>query len=287
MKKLNKSRLSIIFTIFFIFILTSSQSCKTIVKDFQNKDGTNYKTTRLLILKDQKNSEWMELSSKLINPIILLGKFRYDNGENIEFNIDTIKFLVNWENGWIEGEGTVNAKLFFYKENNYYRCKVIENLEFFEITKGSLRYLDDFYYGEKGLNSVKNRYDRISFVNDFLQKEKDMPKYFLSPFFKIDGTQPYKQRVEKLLFPELFFDSVIYKSKEYQLKDISSDLVISETIGWNVPYTKKNFPEDLQMVRDSGTMYRDFEETVELFFANYNLKYFFDEFITNERFYLK
>ena len=41
------------------------------------------------------------------------------------------------------------------------------------------------------------------------------------------------------------------------------------------------------MVRDSGTMYRDFEETVELFFANYNLKYFFDEFITNERFYLK
>ena len=84
MKKLNKSRLSIIFTIFFIFILTSSQSCKTIVKDFQNKDGTNYKTTRLLILKDQKNSEWMELSSKLINPIILLGKFRYDNGENIE-----------------------------------------------------------------------------------------------------------------------------------------------------------------------------------------------------------
>ena len=64
--------------------------------------------------------------------------------------------------------------------------------------------MDDFYYGEKGLNSVKNRYDRISFVNDFLQKEKDMPKYFLSPFFKIDGTQPYKQRVEKLLFPELF-----------------------------------------------------------------------------------
>jgi len=268
-----------------IFFLISS--CATVVKTYKNNSSNKKELTKLEIKKDSKGKEWMELSSKLIHPIFLSGNFRVDNTGDIEFDINAIKFLTNWENGWTEGEGSVNAKLIFYKENDYYKCKVIENYEFFEITKGSLRFQDDFYYDEKGLNSVKNKFDRIIAVNEFLRTQKEFPDFFYTSLFKSKSGESYKQKVEKILFPEVFPDSVLYKTKEYETKDVSNDLSIAETVVWNKLYTKKIFPENLQMIRDSGTMYRDFEETIELFYAEYNLKYFFEKFINEQKFYIE
>ncbi|HOV15360.1 MAG TPA: hypothetical protein PK771_13825 [Spirochaetota bacterium] len=278
-------RYKVVILMIVIFFLISS--CATVVKTYKNNSSNKKELTKLEIKKDSKGKEWMELSSKLIHPIFLSGNFRVDNTGDIEFDINAIKFLTNWENGWTEGEGSVNAKLIFYKENDYYKCKVIENYEFFEITKGSLRFQDDFYYDEKGLNSVKNKFDRIIAVNEFLRTQKEFPDFFYTSLFKSKSGESYKQKVEKILFPEVFPDSVLYKTKEYETKDVSNDLSIAETVVWNKLYTKKIFPENLQMIRDSGTMYRDFEETIELFYAEYNLKYFFEKFINEQKFYIE
>lgn len=260
-------------------------NCSTVVKTYKNDSSDKNYSVKIEIRKDKNGKEITVLSSKVIEPIFFSGNLKTDSSGDMEFDISSINFFTNWEGGWTEGEGSVNAKLIFYKENDRYRCKVLENYEFFEITKGSLRFQDQYYYDEKGLNSVKHKFDRIVAVNDFLKTREDAPDFFRNSTFLNDGANSHKLKTKEILFPEFFPNSIIYKSKEYEPKDPSSDLSIAETIVWNKIYTKKIMPENLRPIRDSGSMYRDFEETANLLFAEYNLKYFFEKFLVEQKFF--
>ncbi len=261
------------------FIFTN---CATVLNTYKN-NLKNYGDLVKIEIKKDKKGEWFELRSKLIGTIVFSGNFRTDETGDIELYINTMKFLVNWPNGWTEGEANVNAKIKLFKEENYYKCNVEENFEFFEITKGRIRFQDDYYYDEKGLTNVKNRFDRIIAVNQFLKKQPDFPEFFYTPLFNSKLGLSYNNKVKKLLFPELSPDSIIYKDKEFKVTDPSSDLVLAETILWNKKYTDKVFPEELREVRNSGTMLRDYEESLELCFAEYNLNYFFNKFLPEQK----
>jgi len=271
-------RIFIILVLILIFT-----NCATVLTTYKNNLKNYGDLVKIEIKKDKKNNQWIELKSKLIEPIVFYANFKIDETGDIEIYINNMKFLSVWANGWTQGEADVNAKLRLVKDNKYYRCYVEDNFEFFEITKGVIRFNDDYYYDEKGLTNVKNRFYRILTMNQFLSKQNEMPEFFYTPFFNSKLGISYKNKVEKILFPEMFLDFIVYKDKKFKITDPSSDLVLSETIFWNKKYTNEIFPEELREVRNSETMLRDFEEVLELCFAQYNLKYFFEKFLHEQK----
>jgi hypothetical protein len=50
-------------------------------------------------------------------------------------------------------------------------------------------------------------------------------------------------------------------------------------IVWDKQYTEKIFPEQYIELRNSGTLYRDFEEAQELFYTIYNLDYVMNTYL--------
>lgn len=270
----------IILCVFLVLLFTN---CSTIVKSYKNNIKNSKDLTKIEIRKDNKGKEWIEISSKLIDPIIFKGTFNIDESGDIDIYLNAMQFLAVWPNGWTEGEANIFAKLKLTKEENYYKCKIEEKFEIFEITKGAIRYQDDYYYDDKGLINVKNKFDRIIALNEFLKKQEGSQEFFLTPIFSSKTNKSYKDNFEKFLFPELFLDSVVYKSSNFKITDPSNDLILGENILWNKKYTDNFFPEHLKNVRNSGTMLRDFEETIDLCFAEYNLNYFFDKFLTKQK----
>jgi hypothetical protein len=52
--------------------------------------------------------------------------------------------------------------------------------------------------------------------------------------------------------------------------DSAASRVRAESINWNTAYTEKIFPEDLRILRNSGALLRDWEETFEWIYLEYN-----------------
>jgi hypothetical protein len=61
----------------------------------------------------------------------------------------------------------------------------------------------------------------------------------------------------------------------------NAEWVRAEDIAWNTSYTKAVFAEDLWKVRDSGTLLRDWEETLDWIYFIYEWEELFD-FLSRE-----
>ena len=232
------------------------------------------------------------MTSPFIDDAKFIGKYKVLENGDIEFNIDSFYFLTNWVNGWTEGKYQAIGKILFKKVDKGFQPEVLEKFEMGEIDKGEVRMSDDYYQDEKGLKPIKDRVDRIMAVCDFLKQQKNYPEFFGSALFKTQYGESFYNQTAKFLFPELFPDSVVYSktSNEYKTNDLSSDVKLADTIVWNKKYTQKNFPKDpidLQGIRNSGTIYKDYEEAIGLFVVFYNMDYFFNKALVNSKLIVK
>ncbi len=140
-------------------------------------------------------------------------------------------------------------------------------------TAASIRYHDEYLSGERGLQQLTNRWNRIQAVVALL-KQKLTARWFdrtlagwqLGP----SNRQPSLQEAAgKLLFPELYGYAIPPKS--------GHRTAVGESVRWDVDYSDAEFPENLREIRNSGTMLRDFEECLDLWRFAYN----WDEFWAN------
>jgi hypothetical protein len=293
---------------------------------------------------DAKGARRVELGGGLIFPAIISGGISADSSSDIEVNVDKFYFFNNWLNGWTEGTFDASGKLLLKKTDGGYECVVVEKPEILDIRQGNIRYIDDYFTGDKGMSQVKNRFERIKSVNSFL-KENGFPEFyshvtknilpdeiktvyfdklidekitsesdrnFIYSLYNTVGEEylmkkditeddifllntmlfdkykirnSYKSGVFEFLFPELTFSSVLYKTDKY--KASSKDLQYGNSVLWNKNYTEAVFPDHLKALRNSGSLYRDFEESLPLFFIEYNFNYYFDKYINNRIFHIK
>jgi hypothetical protein len=68
------------------------------------------------------------------------------------------------------------------------------------------------------------------------------------------------------------------------LETLRKKIRFGSDIPWKTAYTDKVFPDQLREVRDSGSMWRDFEESSDLHFILYNLDYFMEKLSRNSYF---
>ena len=271
----NKNSFLIILLLFFI------TSCSTLLKKSESGVKKDYSYS-ILSLKKNKELYWFELSSNLINPAVLKGDYTEKENGDIECLVKSLYFFTNWSNGWTECELEAFGQLLFKKdENNKFKCVVIEEIELLDIKTGSIKFFDDYYFEDKAKRNIRNKLDRINSINNFLKEKENIP-YFksLKKGDKSDKNEKsYISLTYSLFFPELTLNSPYSKNSEYRVRSIEEDTTLEETILWNKLYTKAIFPENLQPIRDSGSLLRDYEESVELFFMDYNINYYINNIL--------
>ncbi|HOV14135.1 MAG TPA: hypothetical protein PK771_07620 [Spirochaetota bacterium] len=215
-------------------------------KDFDSK----IPLANLYIWKDKDGKQYGEFYSGYIGPAILVGELKKDLSGDMTLYINKIKYTTSWPNGFTEGVNEASGVIKFVKDKEKFQPKVIERIEFWELKKGTIRYFDDYYVYDEGLEKVKNRMVRIKSIVEYLKTLKDkLPVYFGNPYFNTKDSKSFWSIVKPLLLD------------------------------------KKNIlPKELEELRKSETLLRDWEESYELIYMIYNFDYFFENILGNYKF---
>jgi hypothetical protein len=176
--------------------------------------------------------------------------------ENGEFFLTSLEYLSGNVHGWNEytldlsGQGEL-----FLSET---AVLSIENeIEPVQISAGRIHRYDTRIVGSDALTSLRNRRERIVTTVEWMASTEGAP----------DGQSidNFEKHWKPLLFPEM-----VSKKTRPSGWSREGDLFLNaEDINWNVSYTERVFPEELRQVRNSGTLLRDWEESLSWIYMEY------------------
>lgn len=282
--------------VFFLFF-SISIGCTTLKAKYDSE--ITYKIFRdskkpesvIKIKIDKKGDKIGELSSQLISPAVIIGEIIEDQTGDITFIINSMKYLSNWANGWTQGESEASGIIIFNKIDSEYKIIIKEDFEIWEVKKGEIRYNDNYYRKESGLKKVSNRMKRISGAIEFLKNQDlvEFPEFFGHVRFNSTYGISLKKTIQPFLFPETIgFDKLKRENQlpvNYQIPiKQKDDLAIGAGFVWRKSYTDAFFPDYLRELRNTGALWRDFEESIHLFYMLYNIDYYFKSVLQNASF---
>jgi len=173
-----------------------------------------------------------------------------------EFTITSLDYLGGSPHGWneyrLDLSGTGNLVL----GETTATLSIPDEIETVEISSGRIRRYDTRITGTEALTSLRNRRERISAIAEWLNSPDN-------PSAKVCGNQ---KQFDKYWKPILFPEVVSKKKRPAGWQQEGDRRVRAEDIRWNTSYTERVFPELLRPIRDSGTMLRDWEESLDWLF---------------------
>jgi hypothetical protein len=179
--------------------------------------------------------------------------------ENGVFSLNSLEYLSGSVHGWneyyMEIMGT--GSLSFTEETCI--LEINGEIEQIQITSGRIQRYDTRLTGTAALTSLRNRNERIIAATAWMAA-LDAPERQ-----KIKDIKSFETFWKPILFPELVSKK---KRPDGWLKE-GDVFVKNEDIRWNTGYTGRIFLEDLNPVRNSGTMLRDWEETLSWIYLSY------------------
>jgi len=178
--------------------------------------------------------------------------------EKGEFYIGSLEYFAGSVHGWNE----YSMEILGSGSLSFGETCVLEldkDIEHIQITSGRIRRYDTRITGDDALKNLRNRNERIiataAWMASFDAPEKQSIK-------DIDDFEDFWKPV---LFPEI----VSKKKKPGGWLMEGDTFVKADDINWNTGYTGRVFPEELRPVRNSGTMLRDWEETLSWLYLYY------------------
>lgn len=254
-------------------------SCNTVKEGFKSSKIVTSKGNEVLITTKEGKVE-------ITSPVVPGMSFSGTLSDNTIY-ITQVRLFSNWQNGWTEGFYQASGKYYVEATGKGYLLKEIDALEIWNIESGEIRYRGNYYREDDGLQKVRNRVDRIEEYVKVI-KEKGGPE-FLGDIKKGNSISSYtiKKFLYPVLFPEVVGFNKIEKSnmmqKAYYKSDYEKVKVPGSNIYWRDDYTKSIFPEHLWELRNSGTIFRDFEEAPNIVISYYNLDGFIKSKLNNCR----
>lgn len=276
-------------------------SCATLTKSYRSEEKYKLKESSKLerdmsIVKfktDRDGESRFELRSPLINQVVIYGSYeeQSDNtADRVVLYVERVRLFANWPNGWTEAHYEASGRLVLTAEGEKWRCALEEPLELWEILSGELRHYDTFYRGEEGMSRVKNRVDRLRETAKLLN-DRGFPAYYGHLWRESGYSSGFKKEVGRYLFPELYRFKQLEKADRlpaayYESSELPEGSLYSLGANriWRRDYTLRVFPENFHQLRDSGALYRDFEEASQLLFSLYNLDYYSGRIVNGELF---
>jgi hypothetical protein len=180
--------------------------------------------------------------------------------EDGSFTLRSLDYLAGNPSGWVEFSLTLSGG-----GNFVVRDPINANLRFkppiepVGISGGKIRRQDTHLSGTDAAAALNNRYERIQVLAEWM-RTRDVP-----PAVTRD-LRSFEAYWKPLLLPEL-----VPKRKRPRFYNTGKDSrwVTTELIKWNAFYTERILPEELRILRDSGTLKRDWEESYEWIFLVY------------------
>lgn len=200
------------------------------------------------------------ITSTLLPGMEIIGEMEAD--DPTVCTVVAVNMIGNWPNGWTYCRYEASGKYRFIESGSAYWVKAIDPLELWEIEKGEIRYFDTYYRGDDGLHKARQRVDRMRELARFLQKDKEFAEVSGSLKKTTVFGQPFKAVQGAFLFPEY-----------YDREKVSGVGLLDKGEAWDAAYTTREFPEQLQSLRDSGSLWRDYEEAPQMLLALYNLDF--------------
>ena len=173
------------------------------------------------------------------------------------FNLVSLDYLGGNAHGWNEyrldlfGEGTLKLG------EKQAELSIPGGIETVQISWGRIRRYDTRITGNDALTNLRNRYERIQALTEWMNSREDSPA----------GLNPddFEKYWKPILFPEM-----LKKKKQPEGWRMENDqFVKAEDIQWNTGYTERVFPELLRDIRNSGTLLRDWEEAIDWIYIDY------------------
>ena len=167
----------------------------------------------------------------------------------------SLEYLAGNLHGWNEytlelfGAGSLDLG-----ENS--SCLTIGEIWPVQITAGRIHRYDTRITGAEALTALRNRRERITALVEWMNAQ-DGPSG--------SDIKEFEKYWKHVLFPETV-------SEKRRPKDWlrEGDLFKrAEDIRWNTGYTQRVFPEELWPVRDSATLFRDWEEALSWIYLEY------------------
>jgi hypothetical protein len=135
---------------------------------------------------------------------------------------------------------------------------VIDEIEPLQILSGRIHRYDTRITGSEALTSLRNRRERITSLTGWMAYNDHFPA---------DRTiNEFEKYWKPILFPEI----VSKNQRAAGWLHADDQFQRAEDIRWNTDYTERVFPEELIMVRNSGTLLRDWEEALSWIYLEYN-----------------
>jgi len=208
------------------------------------------------------------LRDRLLPGSLILGTAAQDTSGKWIMSVERVKWFNNWSDGWSEAmivaSGTLSLELAApEKPARGWTVTVIEGLKLEYASTAMIRYRDKILYGDQAVEMLNRRIERVKTAGAFLGTSLSGKSFqTLKAERKNRRADSFEHCAGSILFPELYG----YPEGTAESPKLKENRARGEGLTWDTGYSEEHLDPALKDVRNSGTLYRDWEESAELFY---------------------
>ncbi|THB65756.1 MAG: hypothetical protein D6B26_03505 [Spirochaetaceae bacterium] len=276
-----KKTISII-SIFALLLICGSCATKPAPRWEASLSNEKKSPFSLLYTDEQNRGHWI---LPLLGSPSLEGEWeKTENG--MILHIDKLHLFLNWPEGWSSIEYMAEGVVQWEKtENQLYVASIIEAPQLIGVDKAEIRLRDTRLTGDRAWQEARRRSDRNLEITR-LWREHAQPRLFTNarphyPWHLINPKENFEEFWGRHFFPERYgFKHV------YQTEFADAEIISGEDIGCNTAVSQHLLPPEYQALRNSGTLFRDFEEGMEWVYLTWIWDHFFENVLPQLSFVL-
>ncbi len=186
--------------------------------------------------------------------------FQQDSGSWI-FHMDYLEWFSNWSDGWTDARFSMVGSLELNSRGDRWTITVRETPEIQSVLAAEIRYKETRFYGDRSRDMISRRWTRVKALAPFIEESLELEDYEFAHKRKGFYSRDFMDDTASLLFPEQYG---YLEGFSEQASGDGERYTREEGILWDRYYSQAYLPEELIPVRDSGTLFRDFEEGADL-----------------------
>jgi hypothetical protein len=207
-------------------------------------DGTALMGMELSLTLSRGGEEFLLIKLEAFPAVILRCSAPDQNGT---FYFISLEYFEAGYSGWNEFSMALSGSGKLGGGEHILVLALDEKPEPAQITSGRIRHGNNRIAGEQALSSLRNRGERIQVLCEWMRGAPGVPA-----FSNYDEFSAYWLPV---LMPELSKR----KRRPAGWKN-NTEWIMAESVYWNANYTRELFPEELRILRNTGSLLRDWEE---------------------------
>lgn len=180
------------------------------------------------------------------------------------FHTDELSLFYNWHNGWTESILSMQGVVILKKTGpEDWKLEILEEPRILSVKEGQIRYKRDRIYGDRARDMMSRRLNRSLALAAMIPPLSADEDYDFHHKKKGYYSEEYIEDLESFLFPERYGFNQAFPEPESDLNK-KDRYIKNEEVKWDTSYTQMYFSPDLHDIRNSGTLYRDYEEASQL-----------------------